>query len=904
LKNGETLDALLVEAFAVAREAAVRSIGLRPFDVQLVGGMVLNDGSIAEMRTGEGKTLVAVLPAYLNALAGKGVHVVTVNDYLAQRDSEWMGQVFEFLGMTCGVIVHGMDDEQRKAAYDCDITYATNNELGFDYLRDNMKMDRSQMVQRDHFFAIVDEVDSILVDEARTPLIISGPLEDRSELYVQIDKFVPLLNDDDYTIDEKQKSSTFTEDGTERVENLLREAGLLKGDNLYDVENVSIVHHINNALKAHKLFQRDKDYMVKGDDIVIIDEFTGRQMPGRRFSEGLHQALEAKEGVTIQPENQTLASVTFQNYFRMYEKLSGMTGTASTEAEEFGNIYGLGVSEIPTNLPVKRIDEDDEVYRTVQEKYDAVVIDVIESQRRKQPILVGTTSIEKSEMLSQMLGDKNYLNKLKTSLEGRLAGIKEGKEVEFADYLKEAISNLEAAIKNGGVVHEVLNARQHEREAFIVAQAGVPGAVTIATNMAGRGTDIKLGGNLEMRVSQELGEETDPTKIAARTAEIEAEIEVLKKEALDAGGLYVLATERHESRRIDNQLRGRSGRQGDPGRSKFYLSLQDDLMRIFGSERMDGMLTKLGMKEGEAIVHPWINKALEKAQKKVEGRNFDIRKNLLKYDDVMNDQRKVIFEQRLEIMDGEDLTETATEMRHDVIESLIYQHIPEKAYAEQWDIEGLKQNVLEQLNIDAPIEEWAAEEGIAEDDMLERLRTVADDLAAQRAERFGPELMAYVEKSLILQTIDELWREHLVALEHLRSVVGFRGYAQRDPLQEYKQEAFELFQTMLANLRVSVTSKLMRVEIVREAAEAPEPDLPEMQASHIDGTTGENDFGEGSAPNGTGTAAAAALTAAVGYVRPEERDPEKPETWGKVGRNEACPCGSGKKFKHCHGSFS
>ncbi len=903
LDKGETLDDLLVEAFAVAREAAVRAIGLRPFDVQLVGAMVLNDGSIAEMRTGEGKTLVAVLPAYLNALSGKGVHVVTVNDYLAQRDSEWMGQVFSFLGMTCGVIVHGLDDVQRKAAYDCDITYGTNNELGFDYLRDNMKMERSQMVQRGHFFAVVDEVDSILIDEARTPLIISGPLEDRSELYVQIDKFVPQLNEEDYTIDEKQKSATFTEDGTERVEKLLREEGLLKGDNLYDVENVSIVHHINNALKAHKLFQRDKDYMVKGDDIVIIDEFTGRQMPGRRFSEGLHQALEAKEGVTIQPENQTLASVTFQNYFRMYDKLSGMTGTASTEAEEFGNIYGLGVSEIPTNLPVKRIDEDDEVYRTVQEKYDAVVIDIIECQRRKQPVLVGTTSIEKSELLSQMLRDKNYLKKLKTSLEERLGQIKEGKEKEFADYLKEAITNLDAAVKNGGVEHEVLNARQHEREAFIVAQAGVPGSITIATNMAGRGTDIKLGGNPEMRVAQELGEETDEAKIGQRTKEIEAEVEVLKQQALDAGGLYVLATERHESRRIDNQLRGRSGRQGDPGRSKFYLSLQDDLMRIFGSERMDGMLTKLGMKEGEAIVHPWINKALEKAQKKVEGRNFDIRKNLLKYDDVMNDQRKVIFEQRLEIMDGEDLTETATEMRHDVIDNLIYQHIPEKAYAEQWDVEGLKQGVLEQLNIDAPVEEWAAEEGIAEDDMLERLREIADELAAQRAERFGPELMAYVEKSLILQTIDELWREHLVALEHLRSVIGFRGYAQRDPLQEYKQEAFELFQAMLANLRVSVTSKLMRVEIVREAAEAPEPDLPEMQASHIDGTTGENDFGEGGS-NGAAPVAASTAAAALGTVAPEDRDAENPESWGKVGRNEACPCGSGKKYKHCHGAYS
>lgn len=904
VKDGATLDDLLVEAFAVAREGAVRAIGLRPFDVQLIGGMVLNDGSISEMRTGEGKTLVATLPAYLNALTGRGVHVVTVNDYLAQRDSEWMGQIYNFLGLSCGVIMHGLDDEQRKAAYDCDITYATNNELGFDYLRDNMKMDRSQMVQRDHHYAIVDEVDSILVDEARTPLIISGPLEDRSELYVQIDKFVPMLGDDDFTIDEKQKSSTFTEDGTERVENLLREADMLKGDNLYDVENVSIVHHINNALKAHKLFQRDRDYMVKGDEIIIIDEFTGRQMPGRRFSEGLHQALEAKEGVSIQPENQTLASVTFQNYFRMYEKLAGMTGTASTEAEEFGNIYGLGVSEIPTNLPVQRLDEDDEVYRTVEEKYDAVVLDIIASQRRKQPVLVGTTSIEKSELLSRFLGDANYLKNLKTKLETRLSAIKEGKEKEFSDFLKTSISHLEDSIKAGGVKHEVLNARQHEREAFIVAQAGVPGAVTIATNMAGRGTDIKLGGNAEMRVAEELGEETDAAVIDSRTNQIEAEVAKLKKEALDAGGLYVLATERHESRRIDNQLRGRSGRQGDPGRSKFYLSLQDDLMRIFGSERMDGMLTKLGMKDGEAIVHPWINKALEKAQRKVEARNFDIRKNLLKYDDVMNDQRKVIFEQRLEVMDGEDLSETVAEMRHEVVDNLIAQHIPEKAYAEQWDVDGLKEQVIEQLNIDAPIKEWAEEEGIAEDDMLERLTKIADDVAAQRTKRFGADIMGYVEKSIILQTIDELWREHLVALEHLRSVIGFRGYAQRDPLQEYKQEAFELFQTMLASLRVSVTSKLMRVEIVRDAAEAPEPELPEMEGRHIDGTTGENDFGEGAGSStGGGIAAAAALTAAAGYVPPEDRDPEKPETWGKVGRNEACPCQSGKKFKHCHGSF-
>ncbi|KPB00262.1 preprotein translocase subunit SecA [Ahrensia marina] len=903
IADGASLDALLVEAFAVVREASVRTLGLRPFDVQLIGGMVLNDGSISEMRTGEGKTLVAVLPSYLNALAGKGVHVVTVNDYLAQRDSEEMGRIFSFLGMKCGVIIHGMDDEARKAAYECDVTYATNNELGFDYLRDNMKMDRAQMVQRDHFFAVVDEVDSILVDEARTPLIISGPLEDKSELYVQIDKFIPMLNDEDYTIDEKQKSSTFTEDGTERVENLLREADMLKGDNLYDVENVSIVHHINNALKAHKLFQRDKDYMVKGDEIVIIDEFTGRQMPGRRFSEGLHQALEAKEGVSIQPENQTLASVTFQNYFRMYEKLSGMTGTASTEAEEFGNIYGLGVAEIPTNLPIMRIDEDDEVYRSVEEKYDAVVLDIIASQRRKQPVLVGTTSIEKSELLSSFLSSAPYLQALKGKLEQRLSGIKEGKEKEFAEYLQTSLDDVETAIKAGGVKHEVLNARQHEREAFIVAQAGVPGSITIATNMAGRGTDIKLGGNLDMRIAQELGDVTDEAKRKERIAQIAAEIEVLKKEALDAGGLYVLATERHESRRIDNQLRGRSGRQGDPGRSKFYLSLQDDLMRIFGSERMDGMLTKLGMKDGEAIVHPWINKALEKAQRKVEARNFDIRKNLLKYDDVMNDQRKVIFEQRLEVMDSDNLTDMVTEMRHEVVENLIAEHIPEKAYAEQWHVAELKQAVVEQLNIDAPIEEWAAEEGIAEDDMLERLLKVSDDVAEQRTERFGQEIMTYVEKSLILQTIDELWREHLVALDHLRSVVGFRGYAQRDPLQEYKQEAFELFQSMLANLRISVTSKLMRVEIVRDAADAPDPELPEMEGRHIDGTTGENDFGEGT-DRSAGASGAAALTAAQGFVAPEERDPENPATWGKIGRNELCPCGSGKKFKHCHGAFA
>jgi preprotein translocase subunit SecA len=899
IKGGESLDDLLVEAFAVVREGSKRALGMRPFDVQLIGGMVLHEGSIAEMRTGEGKTLVATLPVYLNALSGKGVHVVTVNDYLAGRDAEWMGKLYQFLGLSVGVIVHGMDDAQRQAAYECDVTYGTNNELGFDYLRDNMKYERAQMVQRGHNFAIVDEVDSILIDEARTPLIISGPLEDRSELYVQIDTFIPGLVAEDYEIDEKQRSATFTEEGTEKIERMLAEAGLLKGENLYDVENVSIVHHLNNALKAHRLFQRDKDYIVKGDDLVIIDEFTGRQMPGRRFSEGLHQALEAKEKVTIQPENQTLASVTFQNYFRMYDKLAGMTGTAATEAEEFGNIYGLGVVEIPTNLPVKRIDEDDEVYRTVEEKYDAVVIDIIDAQQRKQPVLVGTTSIEKSEMLARMLGDKKFLKALRERLQGRLDALKEGKEPELRQWLEEGLAHVDGAIKNGGVTHEVLNARQHEREAFIVAQAGVPGAVTIATNMAGRGTDIKLGGNAEMRIAQELGDMAEGPDRDAKEKAIEAEVEKLKQEALDAGGLYVLATERHESRRIDNQLRGRSGRQGDPGRSKFYLSLADDLMRIFGSDRMDGMLQKLGLKEGEAIVHPWINKALEKAQKKVEARNFDIRKNLLKFDDVMNDQRTVVFEQRLELMDGVNVAETVTEMRHEVVETMVADHIPEKAYAEQWDVAGLKEEVTKSLNLDLPVDAWAAEEGIAEDDILERLREAGDNAAAERAERFGPDVMAYVEKSIILQTLDHLWREHLVNLDHLRSVIGFRGYGQRDPLQEYKSEAFELFQSMLANLRKVVTAQLMRVEIVQEAAQAPEPEAPPMQAQHADPTTGENEM----ADNGAARTAAGIIAAATGQVAPEKRNPDDPSTWGKVGRNELCPCGSGKKFKHCHGAF-
>lgn len=841
--EGASLDDLLIPAFATVREASKRALGMRHFDVQLIGGMILHRGSISEMRTGEGKTLVATLAVYLNALAGKGVHVVTVNDYLASRDSEWMGRIYNFLGMTTGTIVHGIDDDERKAAYECDITYGTNNEFGFDYLRDNMKFDLESMVQRGHNFAIVDEVDSILIDEARTPLIISGPLEDRSDLYIAIDKFIPGIDDEDYELDEKQRSVTFTEAGNEKLEDRLREAGLLKGESLYDVDNVTVVHHINNALKAHKLFLKDRDYIVRNNEIVIIDEFTGRMMPGRRYSEGQHQALEAKEDVPIQPENQTLASITFQNYFRMYDKLAGMTGTAMTEAPEFMDIYSLDVVDVPTNLPVARVDEDDEVYRTVEEKFRAINHLIMECRERMQPVLVGTTSIEKSELLAEMLK-------------------KEG----LKDY-------------------KVLNARYHEQEAQIIAQAGVPGAVTIATNMAGRGTDIQLGGNADMRIEAEIPAKADAKTRKKKEAEIRADIEELKAQAIKAGGLYVIGTERHESRRIDNQLRGRSGRQGDPGHSKFFLSLQDDLMRIFGSERMDSMLRKLGLKEDEAIVHPWINKALEKAQKKVEARNFDIRKNLLKFDDVMNDQRKVIFEQRIDLMNGDDLSETIADMRNEVIDDLVDQHIPEKAYAEQWDTEGLTEGIQNFLNLDLPIAEWAAEEGIAEEDIRERLSEAADKAAADRAKRFGAEITTYVEKSIMLQTLDHLWREHLVNLDHLRSVVGFRGYAQRDPLQEYKSESFELFQSMLANLRQAVTAQMMRVELVQQAAEASEPELPEMH---------ENE------PDSAGFLGQSHSTMANAG---SESDPDHPESWGKVGRNEPCPCGSGKKYKHCHGSF-
>ncbi|WP_029004682.1 preprotein translocase subunit SecA [Azorhizobium doebereinerae] len=871
IAEGKTLDDLLVPAFATVREAAKRVLGLRPFDVQLIGGMVLHDAGIAEMRTGEGKTLVATLPVYLNALAGKGVHVVTVNDYLAKRDAEWMARIYGFLGLTTGIIVHGLDDDQRRAAYQCDVTYATNNELGFDYLRDNMKYERAQMVQRPHFYAIVDEVDSILVDEARTPLIISGPLDDRSDFYNTIDKFIPGLAKGDYDVDEKQRSVAMTEAGMEKMEQTLRDAGLLKSDSLYDIENVSVVHHVNQALRAHTLFQRDKDYIVRNDEVVIIDEFTGRMMPGRRYSEGLHQALEAKERVTVQPENQTLASITFQNYFRLYEKLGGMTGTASTEASEFSDIYKLDVVEVPTNRKVQRIDDDDEVYRTTREKYDAIVKLIDECAERKQPVLVGTTSIEKSELLAERLKEAGFRQK------------------DFSD--AKAFTTA-----SDGRSFAVLNARYHEQEAFIVSQAGVPGAVTIATNMAGRGTDIQLGGNLEMRIAQELGELPAGPEREAAEQKIRDEIAVLKQQALDAGGLYVLGTERHESRRIDNQLRGRSGRQGDPGHSKFFLSLEDDLMRIFGSDRLEGMLKRLGLKEGEAIIHPWINRALEKAQQKVEARNYDIRKNLLKYDDVLNDQRKVVFEQRVELMNDDDVAETVEDMRHDVITDLVAKYIPVNSYPEQWDVKGLDFAVRDVLTLALPIEDWAKEEGIGGPEVTERVIQKADEWMAAKSGQYGPELMRYVEKSILLQTLDHLWREHIAMLDHLRQVIGLRGYGQRDPLNEYKSEAFQLFAAMLGRLREIVTAQLMRVEIVS----TPQPtELPPMEAHHIDASTGEDELASSGAAIGVRPELALA-----GDVAVADRDPNDPSTWGKVGRNEACPCGSGKKFKHCHGRFA
>ena len=1115
LADGASLDDLLVPAFATVREAAKRTLGQRHFDVQLIGGMVLHQGKISEMKTGEGKTLVATLPVYLNALAGQGVHVVTVNDYLAKRDSEWMGRIYKFLGLTVGVIVHELDDDQRREQYACDVTYGTNNELGFDYLRDNMKMRAPEMVQRGHHYAIVDEVDSILIDEARTPLIISGPVEDRAELYNAVDELMKVLVAEHDTVenalkaeieatngkekvkdllkeqlktkglvdlDEKQRQASFTEAGNERLEQMLNEKDLLKGGSLYDIESVTVVHHANQAVKAHKLFQRDRDYIVKGGEVVIIDEFTGRMMQGRRYSEGLHQALEAKEHVAIQPENQTLASITFQNYFRLYKKLAGMTGTAATEANEFMDIYRLDVLEIPTNRPVDRTDEHDEVYRTAKEKLRAIVAEISDCHRRGQPILVGTVSIEKSEILSGLLKDRKYIRELGQYLKKQADGLKPGKEDQLKAQLNEVGDYLlDLAKKNSGdsIPHQVLNARYHEQEAHIIAQAGVPGTVTIATNMAGRGTDIQLGGNDRYRARDWLKEEIEagrmgavhdagdsdealrqwvddvlnagdewidgrikdwvdakladwtkeqsgkgrepsakemakkrlaieaerrpvaekraeiarehaklqvgrhnghdadelqswsdaalrqearewqrsangewrfgpvnetlfrfmsehcrawadkekaagrePTaadiaakrtaivgkfnEIRAKCADIQADVAGKKQKAIDAGGLYVLGTERHESRRIDNQLRGRSGRQGDPGRSKFYLSLEDDLMRIFGSDRMDGVLQKLGLQEGEAITHPWINKALEKAQQKVEARNFDARKYVLKYDDVMNDQRKVIFEHRIDIMGRDDVSDTVTEMRQQVVQELVAECIPPNAYAEQWNTTELKDETGRIFGLDLPVDAWAAEEGIADEEISERLLKEIDDKAKAKEAEFSPETMRQIEKMVLLQTLDHLWREHLVTLEHLRQVIGFRSYGQRDPLNEYKSEGFHLFEAMLANLREAVTGQLMHIQGVPEEDEQLIPaELPPMQAHHIDPFTGEDEL----------AMADAALAAGMRSdgPAPERRaplqtrraagalNPKDPSTWGKVSRNAPCPCGSGKKYKHCHG---
>ncbi len=838
LAGGESLDDLLVDAFATVREAGKRALGMRHFDVQLIGGMVLHKGMISEMKTGEGKTLVCTLAAYLNALSGKGVHVVTVNDYLAKRDAEWMGKLHNFLGLSVGCITHGLEDEERKAQYACDITYATNNELGFDYLRDNMKYVREAMVHRPFNFAIVDEVDSILIDEARTPLIISGPTEDNSELYNQIDKLVKQAKPEDYEKEEKHRSVTLTEEGVRHMEELLIAENMLpEGASLYDIDHVSLVHHVNQSLRAHVLFSKDVDYIVKDDKVIIIDEFTGRMMEGRRFSEGLHQALEAKEHVQIQNENQTLASVTFQNLFRMYPKLAGMTGTAMTEAGEFSEIYKLEVIEIPTNVEVAREDHQDEIYRTAAEKYKAVIDEIRAAHEKNQPVLVGTVSIEKSEYLSSLL-------------------------------------------KKEKIKHNVLNARYHEQEAYIIAQAGQPGAVTIATNMAGRGTDIMLGGNPDMRIEQELGDKGEGAKRQGAEDKIRTEVNAAKEEVLKAGGLFVIATERHESRRIDNQLRGRSGRQGDPGASKFFLSLEDDLMRIFGSERIDGLLQKMGMKEGEAIFHPWMTRAIERAQEKVEARNYEIRKNLLKYDDVMNDQRKVIYEQRIELMETEDVSDTVASMREEINHDLVSMYVPEKAYAEQWQTEDLQKELYRIYGLQLPATEWAKEEGIADKEILERVEDITTKHFANKAEKYGEPIMRMAEKRVLMQTLDQLWKDHLLSLDHLRQGIHLRGYGQRDPLNEYKQEAFSLFEQLLSQLRELTVSRLSHLEVQIEQPPAMR-DMPKqkMFESRQDPAMADED-------------------------EQQQAQSGQPAVSKKVGRNEPCPCGSGKKFKHCHGALA
>jgi preprotein translocase subunit SecA len=906
IAKGASLDSLMDEAFAVVREAAWRSIGQRHYDVQLVGGMILHKGGIAEMRTGEGKTLVATAPVYLNALSGNGVHLITVNDYLAKRDADFMGRVYRFLGLTTGVIVNGLSQAQRKQAYNADVTYGTNNEFGFDYLRDNLAYSRNEMVQRGHNFCIVDEVDSILIDEARTPLIISGPTEDRSELYKILNAVtLELIKDPDmFELDEKQRQVLLSELGSERLEEMLEAGGHLAEDSagLYDPVNISLVHHSNQALRANTLYTLNKDYIVKDGEIILIDEFTGRMMTGRRLSEGLHQAIEAKEHVEIQPENQTLASVTIQNYFRMYEKLSGMTGTAATEAQEFGDIYKMDVLEIPTNRPIKRFDDDDEVYRTEQEKYTAIAAQVAYCYVKGQPILVGTASIEKSEEISEFLNKYNYKVEESRTLRANYAN------ADKKDILKAGEDAYDIVYKSGkGIPHSVLNARFHEQEGDIIADAGVPGSVTIATNMAGRGTDIQLGGNVDMRVQKWLadqdaaGNAVSAEQILAKKTEIESQVADLKQKALAAGGLFVLGTERHESRRIDNQLRGRTGRQGDPGRSKFFLSCEDDLMRIFAGDRLNTMMKSLGVEEGEAITHKLLNGAIATAQKRVEQRNYEIRKNLLKYDDVVNDQRKAVFEQRQDFMDSDDLSELIGEFRTDTIHDLVERHMPPKAYAEKWEIPELKEAILGLTGLDLPLAEWAEEEGIANEEFEERIQKLASEKMEERLRLLGDDQMKALEKQFLLQMIDMQWREHLMHLDHLRAVIGLRGYGQRDPLNEYKTEAFTLFETLLVNLRHSVTRWLMTMEIrFEQPAEAADPmpfapSLPQQRRQfeevHLDPHTGHNER-------------AAKLT---DDLTPEQRAALPPQAlpagWEQTSRNGLCPCGSGNKFKHCHGTL-
>ena len=855
IANGESLDSLLPEAFATVREASKRVFGMRHFDVQLIGGMVLHQGKIAEMRTGEGKTLMATLPVYLNALSGKGVHVVTVNDYLASRDSEWMGKLYNWLGLSVGCIVSNMPDKARQDAYASDITYGTNNEFGFDYLRDNMKYNLSDMAQREFNYAIVDEVDSILIDEARTPLIISGPAESATDMYVAVNKLIPLLSASDYEKDEKAKTVILSETGTERIEELLQSNGLLITGGMYDAHNIGLVHHVNQALRAHKLFSRDTDYIVKDDKVIIIDEFTGRMMDGRRYSEGLHQALEAKEGVTIQNENQTLASITFQNYFRLYPKLSGMTGTALTEAAEFMDIYKLGVVEVPTNVAVARADHNDKIYKSAEDKAQAIIELIKECHARQQPVLVGTVSIEKSESLSE-------------------------------------------ALKKAKIPYAVLNARYHEQEAAIISQAGRPGAVTIATNMAGRGTDIKLGGNVEMRLEQEIPADASPEQRKVLEDKINAEIAVAKDIVLKAGGLYVVGTERHESRRIDNQLRGRSGRQGDPGASMFFLSTQDDLMRIFSPDALEAVLSSkaIGLKDGEALTHPWLSKALERAQTRVEQQNYEIRKNLLKFDNVMNDQRKVVYEQRLEIMNAETVTDMVTDMRHDVIADLVSAAIPEHAYAEQWDVVGLKTEVQALLNLDLPIENWAKEEGIADEEIRTRIMTASDELMSGKRTRAGDKFFDHIEKSFVLRLLDQNWKEHLLSLDHLRQGINLRAFAQRDPLNEYKSEAFNLFAAMMDKLRNTIVQNLSMIEI----------NIDEQTFSRIEAEQRAEAERKAQLTRDDPALKADGATAEENPPIPFRKrfDPNDSETWmGNVPRNTNCPCGSGKKFKYCHGKI-